>query len=124
MLRSLGTSVYRNLANIVSILGTLPVAILFMKDGYEYLIPLIVYNNIMDDLDGVLAAKLKINSPFGAILDNVCDAIAHSIFVMMLGMQIWANQGGMSGGVCAAEEVGKMGQSPLRTCDQPVISGR
>jgi len=102
MLKSLGTTVYKNLANVVSILGVVPVAILFGKDGYQYLIPLIVYNNIMDDLDGILAAKLNIKSQFGAILDNVCDAIAHTVFVMVVGMHVWTGQGGVCGGVCAA----------------------
>ena len=69
------------MANVVSILGVLPICILFGEHGYDYLLPLIVYNNIMDDLDGVLAAKLNIKSNFGARLDNVCDAIAHSVFV-------------------------------------------
>ncbi len=102
MLKSVGKTVYKNLANVVSILGVLPVAILFVEDGYRYLIPLIVYNNIMDDLDGILAAKLNIKSQFGAILDNVCDAIAHTVFVMVVGMQVWTDQGGVCGGVCAA----------------------
>ena len=48
----------------------------------------------MDDLDGILAAKLNIKSDFGAKLDNVCDAIAHSVVMMVVGMQF--------GGVCAA----------------------
>jgi phosphatidylserine synthase len=56
----------------------------------------------MDDLDGILAAKLNIKSQFGAILDNVCDAIAHTVFVMVVGMQVWTDQGGVCGGVCAA----------------------
>jgi len=86
MRRSLGKLVYNNLANGVSILGVLPLCILFLKDGSQYLIPLIVYNNIMDDLDGILAAKLKIKSEFGAILDNVCDAFSHTLFVMLVAM--------------------------------------
>ncbi len=102
MLKSLGTTAYKNLANVVSILGVLPVAILFVEDGYKYLVPLIVYNNIMDDLDGILAAKLNIKSQFGAILDNVCDAIAHTVFVMAVGMHVWTDQGDVCGGVCAA----------------------
>ncbi len=102
MLNSLGKTAYKNLANVVSILGVVPVAMLFVKDGYQYLVPLIVYNNIMDDLDGILAAKLNIKSQFGAILDNVCDAFAHTVFVMVVGMQVWTDQGGVYGGVCAA----------------------
>ncbi|KKL23116.1 hypothetical protein LCGC14_2428640, partial [marine sediment metagenome] len=102
MLNSLGKTVYKNLANVVSILGILPIAILFMKDGYQYLIPLIVYNNIMDDLDGILAGKLNIRSSFGAILDNVCDAFAHTTFVMVVAMHVWTDQGDVCGGVCAA----------------------
>ena len=78
----------RNLANIVSLLGVLPICILFGEHGYKYLLPLIIYNNVMDDLDGVLAAKLNIRSDFGALLDNVCDAIAHVVFVMVVGMHI------------------------------------
>jgi len=78
--------VLRNLANIVSVLGVLPICILFGEHGYRYLFPLIIYNNVMDDLDGVLAAKLNIRSNFGALLDNVCDGIAHTVFVMVVGM--------------------------------------
>ncbi len=76
---------YRNLANITSILGVLPLALLFLEDGFRYLIPLIIFNNIMDDLDGVLAAKLNIRSRFGADLDNICDAVAHVVFVLAVG---------------------------------------
>ncbi len=39
----------------------------------------------MDDLDGVLAAKLNIRSRFGADLDNVCDAVAHVALVLAVG---------------------------------------
>ena len=86
MRTSIGRCVYNNLANGVSILGVLPLCILFLKNGSDYLIPLIVYNNIMDDLDGILAAKLNIKSEFGAILDNVCDAFSHTLFVMLVAM--------------------------------------
>ncbi len=78
--------VYRNIANAVSILGIIPLPILLISGGYRYVIPLMIYNNIMDDLDGILAVKLGIQSEFGAILDNVCDALAHSVFVMVIAM--------------------------------------
>jgi len=84
---------FRNIPNIVSILGVVPLAILFLEDGFRYLLPLIVYNNIMDDLDGILAAKLDLKSEFGATLDNVCDAVAHIFVVMAAGMHY--------GGLCA-----------------------
>jgi len=74
------------LANALSLLGVLPVFVLFLDDGYQYLLPLIVFNNIMDDLDGIAAVKLNIKSEFGAVLDNVCDAVAHTVFVWMVGM--------------------------------------
>jgi len=77
---------YRNIANAVSILGILPLPFLLMSGGYQYVIPLMIYNNIMDDLDGILAMKLGIRSEFGSILDNVCDVLAHSIFVMVIAM--------------------------------------
>ncbi|MDX2420763.1 MAG: CDP-alcohol phosphatidyltransferase family protein [Nitrospirota bacterium] len=98
-----GNVIYRNLANIVSILGVLPLAALFMEDGYRYLIPLIIFNNVMDDLDGILATKLDIRSRFGANLDNVCDAVAHGIFVLMVG----AHFGGLvlMGGMIAATSI-------------------
>jgi phosphatidylglycerophosphate synthase len=57
-----GNVLLRNVANVVSILGVLPLCILFRECGYQYLIALIVCNNIMDDLDGVLAVKLDIKS--------------------------------------------------------------
>ncbi len=84
---------YRNIPNLVSILGVVPLALLLREDGFRYLLPLIVYNNIMDDLDGILAAKLDLKSEFGAALDNVCDAVAHTLVVMAVGMHY--------GGLCA-----------------------
>jgi phosphatidylglycerophosphate synthase len=45
----------------------------------------------MNDLDGVLAAKLYIRSRFGADLDNVCDAVAH----VALALAVGAHFGGM-----------------------------
>lgn len=86
--------IYTNLANAVSILGVLPLCLLFLEDGYQYLILLMIYGNVMDDLDGILAIKLNIGSEFGALMDNVCDAIGHSVIVMFLGMYF--------GGICAA----------------------
>lgn len=65
--------------------------LLFLDDGYRYLLPLIIYNNIMDDLDGILAAKLDIRSRFGADLDNLCDAVAH----VALALAVGAHFGGM-----------------------------
>jgi phosphatidylserine synthase len=82
---------YRNLANVTSIFGVLPVVLLFLDDGYRYLLPLIIFNNIMDDLDGILAAKLDIRSRFGADLDNLCDAVAH----VALALAVGAHFGGM-----------------------------
>ncbi len=63
----------------------LPLVLLFLEDGYHYLIPLIIFNNVMDDLDGILAAKLNIRSRFGADLDNVCDAVAHVALTLAVG---------------------------------------
>jgi len=79
-------TVYKNIPNIVSILGVIPLVLLFREQNFQYIIPLIVYNNIMDDLDGILADKLGLKSDFGARLDNVCDAISHTILVMVIGM--------------------------------------
>ncbi len=84
---------YKNIPNIVSILGVVPLAMLFLEDGFQYLLPLILYNNVMDDLDGILAVKLDLASEFGAALDNVCDAVAHILVVMAVGMHY--------GGICA-----------------------
>ncbi|WP_201340992.1 CDP-alcohol phosphatidyltransferase family protein [Abyssogena phaseoliformis symbiont] len=77
---------FKNIANVVSILGVLPLALLYLDDGYQYLLPLIVFNNVMDDLDGILATKLNIKSRFGADLDNVCDAVAHVAITFALGV--------------------------------------
>jgi len=85
---ALGTrlnGIYRHLPNIVSILGVLPLCILLLDDGFAYLCALIVFNNIMDDLDGILAKKLRLCSDFGAGLDNVCDAVAHILIAMVVG---------------------------------------
>lgn len=95
-------AVYKNLANLVSVLGVLPLIILFDENGYKYIIPLIIYNNFMDDLDGILAKKLGITSATGMRLDNVCDGFAHTVFVMVVGMHY--------GGICAlASLVASMG---------------
>ena len=77
--------IYRNLPNIVSILGVLPLCILLREDAFVYLCPLILFNNIMDDLDGILAKKLGLGSAFGAGLDNVADAVAHILIAMAVG---------------------------------------
>ncbi len=77
--------IYRNLPNIVSILGVLPLSVLLLEDGFAYLGAMIVLNNIMDDLDGILATKLRLKSEFGAGLDNVCDAVAHILIAMVVG---------------------------------------
>ncbi len=78
--------IYKNIPNIVSILGVLPLVILFSDNGFLYIIPLIIYNNIMDDLDGILAIKLDAKSEFGARMDNVCDAVSHTVLVMFIGL--------------------------------------
>ncbi len=78
--------VHRNIANVVSILGIVPLPLLLMDGGYEFVIHLMIYNTIMDDLDGSLAVKLGIQSDFGCILDNVCDVLAHAVFVMVIAM--------------------------------------
>jgi phosphatidylserine synthase len=84
----------RHAANLVSLLGVLLIGALALDGGRDYLVPVMLANNIMDDLDGIVAAKLGIRSQFGARLDNVCDAIAHTAFVMVIGMP--------RGGLCAA----------------------
>lgn len=86
MPNSVRLNIYKNIPNVVSILGVLPLIALFTEEGYEFLIPLIIYNNIMDDLDGILAEKLNVRSEFGGRLDNVCDAISHTIIVMVIGL--------------------------------------
>ena len=91
-LKNINHLTYRNLANVASILGVLPLCLLFGSSGDVCLIPLIIYCNVMDDLDGILAAKLKIGSEFGARLDNVCDAVSHSMILMFMGMTF--------GGIC------------------------
>ena len=70
-MQQLNSFIFKNLANAVSILGVLPICILFHEGGFQYLIPLIIYNNVMDDLDGILAGKLNIRSGVGATMDNV-----------------------------------------------------
>ncbi|MDP7092688.1 MAG: CDP-alcohol phosphatidyltransferase family protein, partial [Candidatus Thalassarchaeaceae archaeon] len=59
--------------------------VLFLDDGYRYVVPLILFNSFMDDFDGIVAAKLNIRSRFGANLDNVCDAVAHIILALAVG---------------------------------------
>lgn len=84
MEKAQGNFVYRNLANAASILGVLPIGLLFLDGGYVYLIPFLIFNNVMDDLDGVLARKLQIGSLLGAHLDNVCDTVVHVSLVLII----------------------------------------
>ena len=77
---------YRNLPNFASILGVLPLCVLLRENAFVYLCPLIIFNNIMDDLDGILAKRLGLRSDFGAGLDNVCDAVAHILIAMVVGV--------------------------------------
>ena len=55
----------------------------------------------MDDLDGILATGLNIKSRFGANLDNLCDAVAHIVFVMVVGFH-FLEDSSWAGGICAA----------------------
>ena len=93
-----GNFVYRNLANAMSVLGVLPLVVLFLDDGYRYVVPLILFNSFMDDFDGIVAAKLNIRSRFGANLDNVCDAVAHIILALAVGAHF-------GGGLIAASAI-------------------
>ena len=86
MFKLAGTYIYKNCANLLSLLGVAPLFILFQEGGFQYIIPLIIYNNILDDLDGFIAKKLKIRSQYGSNLDNICDAVAHSIIVISVGI--------------------------------------
>jgi phosphatidylglycerophosphate synthase len=85
LLRRWFKEIYRNLPNIVSILGVVPLSILLLEDGFTYLPALIVYNNVMDDLDGILARKLQLSSDFGARLDNLADAVSHILIALVVG---------------------------------------
>ncbi|MHA2338080.1 MAG: CDP-alcohol phosphatidyltransferase family protein [Candidatus Hodarchaeales archaeon] len=70
-----------NLANFATILGVLPIILLFYPENFYLLSVLIIYNNIMDDLDGILARELKITSKFGGNLDNLSDTVAHIVIL-------------------------------------------
>lgn len=82
--------IYQNLPNVASIMGIIPLGLLLLPDGFRFLIPVIIFNNFMDDLDGVLASRLNLKSDFGAILDNVCDVVSHTIFVLLIGVYFGA----------------------------------
>lgn len=73
-----------NIANMVTLAGVLPLSGLLTPVGLAYLPYFLVYTNAIDDLDGVLARRLGIESSFGAILDNLCDAVAHVLLVMVI----------------------------------------
>lgn len=85
VLRKWSKGIYRNLPNIVSILGVVPLSLLLLEDGFTYLPALIIYNNFMDDLDGILARKMRLSSDFGARLDNVADAVSHILITLVVG---------------------------------------
>lgn len=76
---------HKNLANCISVIGVVPLGLLLLDDGFIYILPLIIFNNIMDDLDGIVAKKLGIGSEFGGNLDNVCDAVAHVLITLAVG---------------------------------------
>jgi phosphatidylserine synthase len=85
--RDLLRKVYRCLPNAVSLVGVLPLCLLLTPGGQVYLPLLIVFNNAMDDLDGMLARWLRVTSRFGFRLDNVCDAAGHTLIAMAVGAQ-------------------------------------
>jgi len=85
MFKAFGVHIYKNCANFISLLGLAPVCLLFYDGGFQFIVPFIIYNNIMDDLDGMVAKKLGIRSQFGANVDNICDAVAHSAIVIAVG---------------------------------------
>ncbi len=66
-------------------MGLLPLFVLLREEAFAYLCGLIVFNNFMDDLDGILAKKMGLRSEFGAGLDNVCDAVAHILIATVVG---------------------------------------
>ena len=76
----------RQAANFVSILGVLPIGLLVLDGGRDSLIPLMSTTTSWTTSTALLAVKLGVKSDFGARLDNVCDAIAHAAFVMVVGM--------------------------------------
>lgn len=78
-------AIYRNLPNTASVLGVVPLALLFAEDGRRLLPALILYNNFMDDLDGTLARTLDLRSDFGGRLDNLCDTAAHVLLALAVG---------------------------------------
>lgn len=93
--RGLLGAAWRNIPNAVSLAGVLPLCLLLTAGGYAFLPLLIVYNNAMDDLDGMLARAMRLTSRFGFRLDNVCDAAAHTLIVLAVGAHfggwvIWA----------------------------------
>lgn len=85
-LNVLGKALYRNLPNMVSMLGVLALSLFFVEDSFRYFIGLVIFNNIMDDLDGILARELHLSSEFGARLDNVADAVSHIVITMAVGI--------------------------------------
>jgi phosphatidylserine synthase len=114
--------IYRNLPNIVSILGVVPLAVLLLEDGFSYVPALIVYNNFMDDLDGILARELHLSSDFGARLDNVADAVSHILIALVVG----AHYGGVVLGFSAVAAVAilvrvvqRLGPSPAYGIGSP-----
>ena len=114
--------VYRNLPNIVSILGVVPLSLLLLEGGFAYFPALVIYNNVMDDLDGILARKLDLTSDFGARLDNVADAVSHILIAFVVG----AHYGGIvlaASGVAAAailvRVVQRLGPSPVSGIGTP-----
>ena len=62
-----------------------PLSLLLLEDGFKYFPALVIYNNVMDDLDGILARKLDLKSDFGARLDNVADAVSHILIALVVG---------------------------------------
>lgn len=85
-LRLLVEVAHRNVPNSVSMLGVIILSVLFLDDGFQYFIPVVILNNVMDDLDGILARGLHLSSDFGARLDNVCDAVSHILIAMAVGI--------------------------------------
>lgn len=114
--------IYRNLPNIVSILGVVPLSLLLLEDGFTYFPALVIYNNVMDDLDGILARKLHLTSDFGARLDNVADAVSHILIALVVGAHYGGIVLAVSGVAAAAilvRVVQRLGPSPVSGIGTP-----
>lgn len=82
--------VKKNIPNFITclrIIGT--ILLLFVPPLEMQFFIVYVLTGITDALDGFLARKLKVSTPFGAKLDSASDLMFYAVLIVMIRPELW-----------------------------------